>query len=90
MCLIWVMWKLASKILGIKAFYNDVLLLIVPDSVHTHHTPITLGTLHTDMAIKLATTKELENLNKTVEEEFDSNQTDHERSTISEFRRYTK
>ena len=28
------------------------------------HTPITLETLHIDMAIKLATKKELENLNK--------------------------
>ena len=28
------------------------------------HTPITLGTLHIDMAIKLATKKELDNLNK--------------------------
>ena len=52
------------KIPGIKAFDNDVLLLIVTDSALTHHTPITLGTLHIDMAIKLVTTKELENLNK--------------------------
>ena len=28
------------------------------------HTPITLGTLHIDKVIKLATKKELENLNK--------------------------
>ena len=48
----------------VKAFDIDVLLLIVPDSVHTMCTPITLGTLHIDMAIKLATKKELENLNK--------------------------
>ena len=48
----------------VKAFDTDVLLLIVPNSVHSMHTPITLGTLHTDMAIKLATKKELENLNK--------------------------
>ena len=48
----------------VKAFDTDVLLLIVPDSVHTMHTPITLGTLHIDMVIKLATKKELENLNK--------------------------
>ena len=47
-----------------KAFDNDVLLLIVPDSAHTMHTPITLGTLHIDMVIKLATMKELGNLNK--------------------------
>ena len=48
----------------IKAFDNDILLLIVPDSVHIRHTPITLGTLHIDMAIKLAVKKELESLNK--------------------------
>ena len=39
-------------------------MLIVPDSAHTVHTPITLGTLHIDMVIKLATKKELEKLNK--------------------------
>ena len=39
-------------------------MLIVPDIVHTHHTPITLGALYIDMAIKLAMKKELENLNK--------------------------
>ena len=48
----------------IKAFDTDVLLLIVPDSVHTMHTPITFGILHIDMAIKLATKTELESLNK--------------------------
>ena len=48
----------------IKAFDTDVLLLIVPDSAHTMCTPITLGTLHIDMVIRLATKKELENLNK--------------------------
>ena len=52
------------RIPGIKAFDNDVLLLIVPDSAHIHHTPITLGTLHIDMAIKLAMKKELDNLSK--------------------------
>ena len=41
-----------------------MLLLIVPDSAHIQYTPITLGTLHIDMAIKLATEKELETLNK--------------------------
>ena len=48
----------------VKAFDTDVLLLIVPDSAHTMHTHITLGTLHIDMAIKLATKRELENLNE--------------------------
>ena len=48
----------------VKAFEQDVLLLIVPNSTHTQSTPITLGTLHIDMAIKLATEEELRNLNK--------------------------
>ena len=52
------------KIPEVKAFDQDVLLLIVPDSAHTQYTPITLGTLHIDMAIKLATEKELKTLNK--------------------------
>ena len=52
------------RILEVKAFDQDVLLLIIPDSAHTQYTPITLGTLHIDMAIKLATEKELKNLNK--------------------------
>ena len=52
------------KIPEIKAFDLDVLLLIVPDSAHTQYTPITLGRLHIDMAIKLATKKELESLNE--------------------------
>ena len=42
----------------IKAFDTDVLLLIVPDSVHTTHTSIILETLHINMAIKLATKRE--------------------------------
>ena len=52
------------RIPEVKAFDPDVLLLIVPDSVHTQCTPITLGTLHIDMAIRLPTEKELKNLNK--------------------------
>ena len=36
----------------------------MPDSAHTQYTPIMLGTLHIDMTIKLATKRELENLNK--------------------------
>ena len=49
---------------GVEAFDQDVLLLIVPNSAHTQSTPITLGTLHIDIAIKLATEEELRNLNK--------------------------
>ena len=52
--------KVHLKIPEIKAFDLDVLLLIVPDSAHTQYTPIMLGTLHIDMAIQLATKKELE------------------------------
>ena len=52
------------KIPEVKAFDQDVLLLIVPDSAHTQYTPITLGTPNIDVAIKLATEKELETLNK--------------------------
>ena len=48
----------------VKAFNQDVLLLIVPDSIHTRSTPITLGTLNINIAIKLATEEELRNLNK--------------------------
>ena len=36
----------------------------MPDSTHAQYPSIMLGTLHIDMAIKLATKKELENLNK--------------------------
>ena len=52
------------KILEVEAFDHDVLLLIVPDSAHMQYTPITLGTLHIDMAIKVATKNGLETLNK--------------------------
>ena len=51
------------KVPQVKAFDTDVLLLIVPDSACTTCTPITLKTLHIDMAINLAT-KQLENPNK--------------------------
>ena len=52
------------KIPEVKAFDQDVLLLIVPYSAYKQYTPITLGTLHIDIAIRLATEKELETLNK--------------------------
>ena len=41
------------KLPEVKAFNHNVLLLIVPDSAHMQYTPINLGTLHIDMAIKL-------------------------------------
>ena len=58
------MWRFALKYQKFKAFDQDVLLLIIPDSAHTQYTPITLGTLHIDMAIKLATEEELKTLNR--------------------------
>ena len=56
--------EVCLRVPEVKGFDQDVLLLIIPDSAHTQYTPITLGTLHIDMAIKLATKKELRNLNK--------------------------
>ena len=56
--------EVCLRIPEVKAFDQDVILLIVPNSTHTQSTPITLGTLHIDMAIKLATEEELKNLNK--------------------------
>ena len=52
------------KVPEVSAFGTDVLLLIVPDSVHVTHTSITLETLHIDMAINLATKTKLQILNK--------------------------
>ena len=60
----YLIWVTCLGVPEVKAFDIDVLLLIVPDSAHTMHTPIILGTLHIDIAIILATKKELENLNK--------------------------
>ena len=56
--------EVCLRIPEVKAFDQDVLLLIVPNSTHTQDTHITLGTLHIDMAIKLATDEELRTLNK--------------------------
>ena len=58
-----------------------MLLLIVPDSAHMQYTPITLRTLHIDMAIKLATKKELENLNKQWQRSLDCYEIEYEGST---------
>ena len=52
------------RIPEVKAFDQDVLLLIIPNSAHTQYTPITLGTLYIDLVIKLATEEELKTLNK--------------------------
>ena len=57
-------WFLILSYLKLKHLILMFFLLIVPDSAHTQYTPVTLGTLHIDMAIKLATKRELENVNK--------------------------
>ena len=56
--------EVCLRIPEVKAFDQDVLLLIIPDIAHTQYTPITLRTLHIDMAVKLATEKKLKNFNK--------------------------
>ena len=56
--------EVCLRIPEVKAFDQDVLLLVIPHSAHMQYTPITLGTLHINMAIRLATEKELKNLNK--------------------------
>ena len=43
----------------VKAFDRDILMMIVPDSSFCNRVPITLGTIHIDMLIKLATQEEL-------------------------------
>ena len=60
------------KIPEIKAFDLDDFLLIVPNSAHTQHTSITLGTLHIDMVIKLATKKRVRKFKQTLEKKFGS------------------
>ena len=44
----------------IEKFGHDVLMLVIDDSPYGAHVPIQIGTLHIDMAIDLATTKERE------------------------------
>ena len=52
------------RIPKIQAFDMNVLLLVVPDSRYTEKVPVSLGTLHIDMMLELATEKELQCLNK--------------------------
>ena len=47
-----------------NAFDQYVLLLVVLDSPYCERVPISIGTLHIDMLIDLATKDELENLNR--------------------------
>ena len=50
------------KILEVKAFDRDGLMLIVPDSPYSDRVPIAIGTLHIDVLIKIATQEELEKI----------------------------
>ena len=50
------------RIPEVKAFTKDVLLLVVLDSPYCNRVQITLGTLHTEILIKLVTLGELEKL----------------------------
>ena len=47
------------KILEVKAFDKDVLMLVVPDSSYCDRVPIAIGALDIDLLIKLATQEEL-------------------------------
>ena len=49
---------------GVKAFNEDILVVIQNDSAYSNWVPITLGTLHIDMVIEKATSEELQNLGK--------------------------
>ena len=57
MYLIWVIWKFSLEYQRLRLLIVMSFLLTVPDSAHTMHTPITLGTLDIDMLIKLAMKK---------------------------------
>ena len=52
------------KIPGVKAFDEDILVVIQNDSVYSARVPVVLGTLHIDMVIDQATPEELANLGK--------------------------
>ena len=48
------------QVLGVKALNEDILVVIQNDSANSSWVPITLGTLHIDMVIEKATSKELQ------------------------------
>ena len=49
---------------GIEAFDQDVLMLVINNSPYGARVPIQLGTLHLDMAMRLATDEETKRLNR--------------------------
>ena len=52
------------KVPGVKAFNEDILVVIQNDSTYSARVPVALGTLHIDMVIDQATPEELANLGK--------------------------
>ena len=52
------------KVPGVKAFNEDILVVIQNDSAYSARVPVTLGTLHIDMVIDQAAPEELSNLGK--------------------------
>ena len=52
------MWKLL-KIPEIKAFNEDMLMLVIEDSAYAQHVPIQLGTLYVDRDQDLISEKEI-------------------------------
>ena len=51
------------KIPEIKAFNEDVLMLVIEDSTYAQCVPIQLGTLHIEKALELKSDKEITQLN---------------------------
>ena len=47
------------KIPEIKAFNEDVLMLVIEDSAYAQHVPIQLGMLHIDRALDVISDKEI-------------------------------
>ena len=56
--------ELHLKILEVSKFKQDVLMLVVPSTNYNQMVPITIGTLHIDMFLELATKEELEVISK--------------------------
>ena len=54
--------ELHLEILEVSKFKQDVRMLVVPSTNYNQMVPITIGTLHPDMILELATKEELETL----------------------------
>ena len=56
--------KLNLDIPEVAKFKEDVLMLVVRDSVYGERVPVAIGTLHLDMILERATKEELDNMGK--------------------------